>query len=296
MDKKEARRKSENCLFPPAMHRFRPTGSIFMLLQNKTILITGAGGGIGEGIARVCHREGAWVVIADIRGDAAQAVAASLGEGAMAVTCDVADDAQMRQLVDATLARFGRIDGLVNNAGVNFAKPFLDTTVDEWARVINVDLRAVFVLTQRVSAQMVNQSPPGGSIVNIASVHSVACYPGSAPYDAAKWGVVGLTKAVAVELAGHGIRVNALSPGLINTQIWRDYLAATPDPDAALNHWKANIPIQRTIEPQEIGEMAAFLLSDRASAITGANLMVDGGMTAQLVSKEPFEMEAIEGK
>jgi NAD(P)-dependent dehydrogenase (short-subunit alcohol dehydrogenase family) len=267
-----------------------------MLLQNKTILITGAGGGIGEGIARVCHREGARVVVADIRGDAAQAVATSVGDQALAVTCNVADDAQLHQLVDATLARFGRIDGLVNNAGVNFARPFLDTTVDEWTSVMNVDLRAVFVLTQLVSAQMIKQNPSGGSIVNIASVHSVACYPGSAPYDAAKWGVVGLTKSVAVELAGHVIRVNALSPGLINTQIWRDYLAATPDPDAALAHWKANIPIQRTIEPQEIGEMAVFLLSDRASAITGANLMVDGGMTAQLVSKEPFEKAAIEGR
>jgi NAD(P)-dependent dehydrogenase (short-subunit alcohol dehydrogenase family) len=266
-----------------------------MLLQDKVIIITGAGGGLGEGIARVCHREGAKVIIADIRGAAAQQVAQSLGEQAVAVTCNVADDAQLQQLVSAALDHFGRIDGLVNNAGVNFAKPFLETSAADWERVISVDLRATFFLTQMVCRQMVQQTPRGGSVVNIASVHSIAAYPGSGPYDAAKWGVVGLSKAVAVELAMQGIRVNAISPGLINTQIWRDYLAATPDADAAMDHWRANIPIQRTIEPNEVGEMAAFLLSDRSQVVTGANILVDGGLTAQLVSKEPFVMENLEG-
>lgn len=265
-----------------------------MLLQNKTIIITGAGGGLGEGIARVCQREGAQVVIADIRGEAALAVAQSLGERALPITCNVADEAQLDNLVAATLAHYGRIDGLVNNAGVNFAKPFLETTTNDWDRVMSVDLRAVFMLSQRVCKQMIVRRIPG-SIVNIASVHSVAGYPGAGPYDAAKWGVVGLTKAMAVELATQGIRVNAISPGLINTQIWRDYLAATPDPNAALAYWQTNIPIERTIEPEEVGEMAAFLLSERSRVITGANMMVDGGLTAQLVSKEPFERAALEG-
>lgn len=266
-----------------------------MLLKDKVILITGAGGGLGEGFARVCHREGAKVVIADIRGEAAQQVAQSLGDRALAVTCNVADDAQLQQLVAAALSAYSRIDGLINNAGVNFAKPFLETTAADWERVISVDLRATFFLTQMVCQQMVQQTPRGGSVVNIASVHSIAAYPGAGPYDAAKWGVVGLSKAIAVELAAQGIRVNAISPGLINTQIWRDYLAATPDPAAAMDHWRANIPLQRTIEPQEVGEMAAFLLSDRSQVITGANILVDGGLTAQLVSKEPFAMENLEG-
>jgi NAD(P)-dependent dehydrogenase (short-subunit alcohol dehydrogenase family) len=270
-----------------------------MLLQDKTIIITGAAGGLGEGIARVCHREGANVVIADIRGEAALAVAQSLGEQALPITCNVAEDAQLQNLIHASLAHRGRIDGLVNNAGVNFAKPFLETTTTEWERVIAVDLRAVFVLSQLVCKQLLRQPPHAdgtrGSIVNIASVHSIAGYPGAGPYDAAKWGVVGFTKAIAVELAPQGIRVNAVSPGLINTQIWRDYLAATPDPEAALEHWRANIPIERTIEPTEVGELVAFLLSSRAQVITGANLVVDGGMTAQLVSKEPFSLKAIDG-
>jgi NAD(P)-dependent dehydrogenase (short-subunit alcohol dehydrogenase family) len=210
------------------------------------------------------------------------------------MACDVANDDDLERLVAATIAHFGRIDGLVNNAGVNFAKPFLETTSADWQRVISIDLRAVFFLTQRVCRQMLQQSPRGGSIVNISSVHSVAAYPGAGPYDAAKWGVVGLSKAIAVELALKGIRVNALSPGLINTQIWRDYLAATPDAEAALRFWKSNIPIERTIEPEEVGEMAAFLLSQRAQVITGANLLVDGGLTAQLVSKEPYQMGSLE--
>lgn len=270
-----------------------------MLLQDKVIIVTGAGGGIGEGIAQVCVREGANVVIADIRGAAAQQVAAALGPQAFAVTCNVADDEQLNQLVAATMTHFGRIDGLVNNAGVNFAKPFLETTAADWERVISVDLRATFFLTQLVCRQMLQQpatrASNRGSIVNIASVHAIAAFPGAGPYDAAKWGVVGLSKAVAVELAMQGIRVNAVSPGLINTQIWQDYLAATPDPAATLAYWHSNIPMERVIEPTEIGEMVAFLLSDRALAVTGANMLVDGGLTAMLVSKEPYERAALEG-
>jgi NAD(P)-dependent dehydrogenase (short-subunit alcohol dehydrogenase family) len=271
-----------------------------MLLNKKTIIVTGAGGGLGEGIARICHREGANVVVADIRGEAAQEVAASLGEEALAITCNVAETTHLQNLIAATLARFGRIDGLVNNAGVNFSKPFLETTLTDWERVMSVDLRAVFALSQLVCKQFMSQQPAPeggrGSIVNISSVHSIAAYPGAGPYDAAKWGVVGLTKSIAVEMAAQGIRVNAVSPGLINTQIWRDYLEAAPDPDAAIEHWRANIPLQRPIEAEEVGEMVAFLLSDRARVITGANILVDGGLTAQLISQEPYQMDAIEGE
>ena len=170
-----------------------------MLLTGKTIIVTGAGGGLGEGIARVCHREGATVMIADVRGDAAQRVAASLGERARAQACDVRDDAALQALANETVRAFGRIDGLVNNAGINFAKPFLDTTAEDWQRIISVDLRAVFFLTQIVCRQMLRQAPTAGSIVNISSVHSHAVLPGAGPYDAAKWGVVGLGKSIALE-------------------------------------------------------------------------------------------------
>lgn len=267
-----------------------------MQLKDKVVIITGAGGGLGEGIARVCHREGAKVVLADLRGDAARQVVASLGRRALAVTCDVREDGQLRSLVEETVRKFGRVDGLVNNAGVNFSKPFLDTTSEDWDRVVSVDLRAVFFLTQLVCRQMLKQRPKGGSIVNVSSVHSSACLPGAGPYDAAKWGVVGMGKSIAVELATEKIRVNAISPGLLNTQIWQDLLAAAPDKKACKEYWNSNIPIARIIEPEEIGELAVFLLGDRSAAITGANLVADGGMTSQLISKEPYKAKAIEGK
>ena len=259
------------------------------LLQNKTIIITGAAGGLGEGIARVCHREQATVVIADVQADAAQHVAQSLRPRAKAIVCDVSKDEDLQMLVEDTVAEFGGIDGLVNNAGINFVKAFLDTTAEDWCRVISVDLRAVFFLTQLVSRQMLKQSPGGGSIVNISSVHSQSVLPGSGPYDAAKWGVVGLGKSIAVELATANIRVNAISPGLLDTQIWEDLQAAAPSHEECLQHWKANIPIGRVIASEEIGELAAFLLSDRAACITGSNILADGGMTSQLISKEPYE-------
>ena len=272
-----------------------------MLLRNKTVIITGAGGGLGEGIARVCHDEGANVVVADVRGDAAQSVAQSLGERALAVACDVRDEAQLENLVSATTEKFGRIDGLVNNAGVNFAKPFLETTPEEWDRVQSVDLRAVFFLSQRVCRQMLQQKADGakaggGCIVNISSVHSQAALPGAGPYDAAKWGVVGMSKSIAVELASQNIRINVISPGLLNTQIWRDIQAAAPSVEQCDAFWRANIPIGRVTEVEEIGALAAWLLSDKSSAITGANIVADGGMSSQLIAAEPYQSKSLTGK
>jgi len=267
-----------------------------MLLKDKVVIVTGAGGGLGAGIARVCSREGASVVVADIRGDAAQALAESLPGPALGLPCDVGDDDAQHLLVVQAVERFGRIDGLVNNAGINFAKPFLDTTEAEWERIIRVDLRAVFFLSQKVSRQMLAQSQPGGSIVNISSVHSQAALPGAGPYDAAKGGVVAMGKSLAVELAPLGIRVNAISPGLLNTQIWQDIQDAAPSAEECLDYWKSNIPIGRVIETEEIGELAAFLLSPRSGSITGANIFADGGMTAQLISKEPYVSRPLEGR
>lgn len=258
-----------------------------MLLENKTIIVTGAGGGLGEGIARVCHREGANTVVCDIRGEQAEKVGQSLGDRGLGLFCDVRKPENLERLVHATLDRFGRIDGLVNNAGANFVKPFLETTLDEWEDVLSIDLRAVFYLSQLVCRHMQSRAG-GGSIVNISSVHSHAVLPGSGPYDAAKWGVVGLSKSIAVELARDAIRVNCISPGLLNTNIWRDIQKAAPDAEACREYWNANIPIARVIEPEEIGELAAFLLSDRSACITGANMFADGGMTSQLISREPY--------
>jgi NAD(P)-dependent dehydrogenase (short-subunit alcohol dehydrogenase family) len=157
------------------------TAAVSGLLHQKVIIVTGAGGGLGEGIAHICHREGAKVVIADVNTDSIARVRHDLGTDRVLVqTCDVSSDADLKCLVEkAAEWGGGRIDGLVNNAGVNFSKPFLETTADEWDRVISVDLRAVFFLSKLVASHMVVQSPQGGSIVNISSVHSMACLPGA---------------------------------------------------------------------------------------------------------------------
>lgn len=257
------------------------------MLKNRTIIVTGSAGGLGEGIARTCHSYGANVVLADQHEEQVEQAAAKLGERALGIVCDVRNTEDLSRLMDESIKKFKTINGLVNNAGINFVKPFLETTAEEWERVISVDLRAVFFLTQLVCRQMLRQSG-GGSIVNISSVHSHAVLPGSGPYDAAKWGVVGLSKSIAVELAERGIRVNCISPGLLNTRIWEDIQAAAPDRAACVEYWNANIPIARVIEPSEIGELAAFLLSDRSGCITGANMFADGGMTSQLISREPY--------
>ena len=268
-----------------------------MMLTDRAIVVTGAGGGLGEGIARVCHAEGACVVIADRLGEATDRLAASLGpERAVAVACDVRDEADHSRLIETAMARWGRLDGLVNNAGVNFAKPFLETTREDWDRVIATDLTAVFFLCQKACRAMLAQSPAGGSIVNIGSVHTLAALPGAGPYDAAKCGMVGLSRSLAVELASQGIRVNVVSPGLCNTQIWQDIMAAAPSEAACLEHWRAQIPLGRVTEPEEVGQTVAFLLSDRSSSTTGANILVDGGMASQLISREPYAPESIEGK
>ena len=246
-----------------------------MLLTNRTILITGAARGIGAAIAEVCLREGALVYCADREYHEPR----QAGERWWEIPCDVSRDEDLQRCIAAV----PRLDGLVNNAGVNFLKPFLETTMEDYDRVLNIDLRAVF----RLSQLAVQAMPVGGSIVNISSVHSIAGIPGAAPYDAAKAGVIGLTKSLAVELAPMKIRVNAISPGLIETQIWRDVLATIPDPKQYLDYWYSNIPQARLIQPTEIAELTAFLLSDRASCITGANITADAGMTAQLVSREP---------
>lgn len=238
----------------------------------------------------------AHVVIGDINATAAERVAASLGANALAVLCDVRDSTQLATFVRQALNRFGRIDGLVNNAGVNCIEPSLKLTEATWDNVLSINLRSAFLLTQLVCRQMLEQTPRGGSIVNVASVHTHGALPESVTYDAAKWGMVGLTKSLAIELAPQNIRINAVSPGLVATQIWEDVKAAAPSAEQCQNWLYSNIPIGRPIEPTEIGEVVAFLLSDRSRAIVGANLFADGGMSSQLLSKPSFEFSYVADK
>lgn len=268
------------------------------LLASRVVIVTGAARGLGRAIALGCAASGAKVVLADrdaAEGAAAAAAIAGAGGEAVSVPTDVSRLEDLERLCTAAVSRFGRIDGLVNNAGVNFVKPVLEVTEEEWDRVIDVDLKGAFFLTQFVARRMVAQRPAGGAIVQIASVHTIAAVTGAAPYDAAKHGMVGFTKAAAVELAPHGVRINLLSPGLCRTAIWQDVVAAAPSEQACLDYWWSQIPGRRLIEPEEIADAAVFLLSDAARAFTGANLLADLGMTSLLVGREPYASRPITG-
>ncbi len=265
-------------------------------LADRVVIVTGAARGLGRAIAHGCAKAGASVVVADREAAENKVVAAEIGAAggvALAFTTDVSRLADLEALCVATVARFGRIDGLVNNAGVNFVKPILDVTETEWDRVLDIHLKGSFFLTQYAARQMLSQQPAGGAIVQIASTHTLAAVAGAAPYDAAKHGMVGFTKAAAVELAPHGVRVNLLSPGLCRTTIWDGLVAAAPSEQACLDYWRSQIPGGRPIEPEEIADATIFLLSDAARAITGANLLADLGMTSLLVGREPYASQPI---
>lgn len=266
-----------------------------MKLKNKVIIITGASKGLGVSMAETCAAEGAKVVLAARSKPELDSVASrivSTGGEAEVVPTDMSRPEQLEALVARTVDRFRRIDGLINNAGVNYMKPFLEIDPAEWRRVLDVDLTGSFLLTQLCARRMSGQGG-GGSIVQIASVHTHASLAGAAPYDAAKHGMVGFSKAAAVELAPLGIRVNILSPGLCETEIWKDIVAAAPSEKECLDYWNANIPGNRLIAPGEVAKCCVFLLSDDSSCITGANIFADLGMTSLLVSREPYASKAI---
>ena len=266
-----------------------------MRLKDKVAIITGASSGIGAGMVEVFIEEGAQVACIARREAEGEAVAESVrrqGGRAVFFRCDISKEDEVAAMAQRVLNHFEHIDILINNAGVNFVKPFEELTSDDWDRVIGVDLRGTFLCIRACIEPFFQQG--SGSVVNIATVHTMACLPGAAPYDAGKWGMVGLTKSLAVEYASRNIRFNCLSPGLIDTQIWTDIQAGAEDLDACLAHWRANIPMGRVGTIREIAQAAAFLASDEASYITGANLLADGGMTSQLISKELYRSKAQE--
>ena len=265
-------------------------------LKDKVAIITGSGAGIGKSLAEIFAMEGAKVVGASRRSTNGQPVIDAIvanGGDATFIQCDVSLEADVKNLISKTIETYGRIDVLVNNAGVNFVKSFEETEPSDWDRVVNTDLRGTYLCSRSAIIEMLKTG--GGSIINMATVHTLACLPGAAPYDAAKWGMVGFSKSLAVEFASRNIRVNVLSPGLIDTQIWTDIQNAAENLEECLKFWKLNIPMGRVGTPEEVAYTAVFLASDEASYITGSNLLCDGGMTSQLISRDPSESSSIEG-
>lgn len=257
-----------------------------MRLENRIAVVTGASSGIGKSIAEELVAEGATVVLASNEPELGNDVAASLrdaGGTAVFVDCDITDDSRVESLFADAVERFGGVDILVNNAGVNYSAPFTETEPDAWDATIAIDLRGAYHCSFRAVPAMIARG--GGAIVNMSSVHGLAAVPGSSPYDTAKAGLFGLTRTLAVELAEKGIRVNAVSPGLIETRLWERNLAASEDPAAHTEFWMKQVPMARIGKPREIARVVVFLASDDASYVTGANLVADGGLTSRLIPR-----------
>ena len=246
-------------------------------LQDKVAIVTGSTLGIGRAIARLFLAEGACVVINSHRDDAAAAAIREelAGEHCLFVHADVADAAAVDAMVAQTLARFGRLDILINNAGMNvFADP-LAMTREQWQHCFAVDLDGAWHCARAALPAMLAQG--SGSIVNIASVHGHQIIPGCFPYPVAKHALLGLSKALGIEYAGRGVRVNSISPGFIMTESNEAWLASFPDPAAERQRQAALLPVKRLGEPIEVAYTALFLASDEARFINAADIVIDGG-------------------
>ncbi|MBS0302186.1 MAG: SDR family oxidoreductase [Proteobacteria bacterium] len=247
--------------------------SISFGLQDRVVIITGAAQGIGEACARRFAREGAQVVIADVADARGQALAAELG--ATYQHCDVGDKAQVDALVAQVLRQHGRIDVLVNNAGIFKAANFLQVTEADFDAVLRVNLKGAFLVGQAVARVMAQAGR--GAIVNMSSVNSVLAIPDIASYNVSKGGINQLTRAMALALADKGVRVNAVGPGTIATELAAQAVLTSEE---AKNKIMMRTPIKRLGEPAEVADVVAFLASDAASYMTGEIVMVDGGRMA----------------
>lgn len=244
---------------------------------DSTVLITGGGSGIGAGVARAFFAKGANIVVADADDAAAKRVAAELGAGdrAHAVTLDVTDRAAVDAFIADAVARFGRLDALVNSAGIREIKPVLDLEPSHWHRTISVNLDGTFHASQAF-ARAARASGTPASIVNIASAVGLAGAPNRAAYVSSKHAVVGLTRAMAMDLGGYGIRVNAVAPGVVRTPMTESYF----DDPKRIRRLRASHPLGREARPEDIASVVLFLASTEAAYVTGAIIPVDGGYGA----------------
>jgi NAD(P)-dependent dehydrogenase (short-subunit alcohol dehydrogenase family) len=249
-----------------------------MSLENKVAIVTGGAKGIGFAVAKRFAKDGARIVVADIDEDAGSRAVEEIGAfGAVRfVRCDVGDKADVDNLVAATVKSWGSVDALVANAGIARGADFLDVSEADFDAVLRVNLKGVFLVGQAVARQMVKQIAAGGApgaIVNMSSINAVVAIAGLAAYSASKGGINQLTKVMALSLAPHGIRVNAIGPGSIMT----DMLASITTDKAARHRVLSRTPLGRVGDPSEIASIAAFLVSDDASYVTGQTIYADGG-------------------
>jgi NAD(P)-dependent dehydrogenase (short-subunit alcohol dehydrogenase family) len=247
-------------------------------LSGRAVLVTGAARGIGEAVARVCAQHGAAVALVDLDPavtDVAEDLAAS-GSRAVAGTVDLRSAAALADVVPRLVAHLGGLDGVVNNAGVNAYFDPVAMSEDEWEATFAVDLRAAWLVLRQTLPHLLER--PGASVVNISSIHARLTVPGMFPYAAAKAGLEGLTRSLALEYGPAGVRVNAVAPGFTRTRLVEEWIEHQPDPDAARREILDRHPLKRFAEPYEVAEVVAFLLSSASGAVTGATVAVDCGL------------------
>jgi NAD(P)-dependent dehydrogenase (short-subunit alcohol dehydrogenase family) len=246
--------------------------------EHKVALVTGAGSGLGLATAKAFAESGASVVLADANETAVNCAAeelSALGHKTLAIQCDVADDAEVKAMVDRTVARFGRLDAAYNNAGVqNVVAEAAESTREDFDRVVSINLRGVWSCMKFELRQMLEQG--SGAIVNCSSIGGLVAGPKRGTYQASKHGVLGLTKSAALDYAAKGIRINAVCPGIIHTSMLDQMMTTQAD---ALKAMLMNVPIGRLGRPEEIANAVLWLCSPAASFMIGHALVVDGGYT-----------------
>lgn len=241
--------------------------------MNKSIaLVTGAAQGIGFACAEALLEQGHFVVLSDIKADGVASASRKLGDKTDFVVCEMSDPKAIAAMFEEIEAKHGAASVLVNNAGIAMPKPFLETSEEEFRKVIDINLVGVFLATQRAAKSMVANGI-AGAIVNLSSINAVVAIPTIASYCASKGGVMQLTKAASLALAPHNIRVNAVGPGSIDTEM----MAGVNSNPEAMKLVMSRTPLQRMGSPREIADVVAFLAGPKASYITGETIYVDGG-------------------
>jgi 3-oxoacyl-[acyl-carrier protein] reductase len=243
-------------------------------MRDKVILVSGGAGGIGAEVSARLASEGALVAVADLHAGEAEAKAESIGGRAIGVGCDITSPEQCEAAVQAAIKTFGRLDGMVNCAGFSRPHDSLTLPPGDWALMVDVQLNGAFYLAQACAKQMVES---GGGIVFISSTNAEAAFPRRAAYCCAKAGVAMLTKVLAIEWAERSIRVNAVGPAYVATEMTQRNIAAGNVNEAQI---KGRIPLGRLAQPADVADAVSFLLSEKASFITGHSLYVDGGWLA----------------